>query len=152
VAAYFFDSSAIFKRYITESGTGWVSGITDPASGHSIYLAAITGVEVVSAFVRQVPPLLQPDLAKVIGDFKHDFHNQYQRVAINDSLIARAMTLAEIYGLRGYDAVQLAAGVELNRLRRTAGLSPLTLVSADRQLNSAATSEGLLVEDPTAYP
>jgi hypothetical protein len=65
VAAYFFDSSAIFKRYITESGTGWVSGITDPASGHSIYLAAITGVEVVSAFVRQVPPLLQPDLAKV---------------------------------------------------------------------------------------
>ena len=62
------------------------------------------------------------------------------------------MILAETHGLRGYDAVQLAAGVELNRLGKTAGLPPLTLVSADRQLNNAAATEGLLVEDPTAHP
>ena len=112
MAVYFFDSSAIFKRYLTEPGTGWVVGITDPAAGHSIYLATITGVEVVSAFVRQAPPLPAADLARITADFKHDFRNQYQRVAVNDPLIDLAMTLAETHGLRGYDAVQLAAGVE----------------------------------------
>jgi predicted nucleic acid-binding protein len=152
VAVYFFDSSAIFKRYVIEAGTGWVVGITDPTAGHSVYLATITGVEVVSAFVRQTPPLPPPDLARIIADFKYDFHNQYQRVAINDPLVALAMVLAETHGLRGYDAVQLAAGVELNRLGKIAGLPLVTLVSADRQLNSAASTEGLLVEDPTAYP
>jgi uncharacterized protein len=135
VAVYFFDASAIFKRYITESGTGWVVGITDPTAGHSIYLATITGVEVVSAFVRQVPPLIPPDLARVMADFKYDFRNQYRRVAVNEPLVDLAMILAEIHGLRGYDAVQLAAGIELNRLGKIAGLPPLTLVSADHQLN-----------------
>jgi hypothetical protein len=62
------------------------------------------------------------------------------------------MALAETHRLRGYDAVQLAAGVELNRNVITAGLPPLTLVSADHQLNGAAAKEGLLVEDPTSHP
>jgi len=152
VAVYFFDSSALFKRYATEIGTNWVLSIIDPAAGHDIYLASITGAEVVSALVRQVPPLPPADLARVLAEFKDDFHNHYQRVAINESLISNAMILAESYRLRGYDAVQLAAGTELNQLRRTAGLPPLTLVSADHQLNSAAVKEGLVVEDPRSYP
>jgi hypothetical protein len=152
VAVYFFDSSAVFKRYVMEIGTSWVLNITDPSAGNSIYLASITGVEIISALVRQVPPLPAPDLARVIVEFKYDFQNQYQRLAVNDSLIARGMALAETHRLRGYDAVQLAAGVELNRNVITAGLPPLTLVSADHQLNGAAAKEGLLVEDPTSHP
>jgi len=142
VAVYFFDSSAIFKRYITESGSGWVISITSPAAGHSIYLATIIGVEVVSAFVRQVPPLPSPDLMRLIADFKYDFQNHYQRVAINDYLVTLAMTLAETHRLRGYDAVQLAGAVELNRLGTSAGLPPLTLVSADHQLNRLPSRKG----------
>jgi predicted nucleic acid-binding protein len=152
VGVYFFDSSAVFKRYVLEVGTNWVLGITDPAAGNSIYLASITGVEVVSAFVRQTPPLPAPELARVILEFKYDYHNQYQRLAINDILLAAAMDLAETHKLRGYDAVQLAGGVELNRHGVTAGLPLLTLVSADHQLNNAAAKEGLAVEDPTSHP
>jgi len=48
VAVYFFDSSAVFKRYASEIGTIWVLGILDPAAGNIIYMASITGVEVVS--------------------------------------------------------------------------------------------------------
>ncbi len=152
MAVYFFDSSAVFKRYASEIGTIWVLGILDPAAGNIIYMASITGVEVVSALVRQIPPLPAPDLARVILEFKNDYRNQYQRVAINDSLLAGAMILAETHRLRGYDAVQLAGAVELNRLRIAAGLPPATLVSADHQLNSAAAKEGLVVEDPTSHP
>ena len=53
---------------------------------------------------------------------------------------------------RAYDAVQLAAAVELNTQRVAAGTGVLTLVSADQELNAAATADGLLVEDPNMHP
>ena len=68
------------------------------------------------------------------------------------TLLNRAMTLAEIHGLRGYDAVQLAAACEVNAFYAAHGLRPLTLVSADSELNTAATGEGLPVDDPNAHP
>jgi putative addiction module CopG family antidote len=40
-----------------------------------------------------------------------------------------------------------------SKASRTAiGLPPITLLSADRDLNAAATLSGLLVEDPTLHP
>ena len=39
------------------------------------------------------------------------------------------------------------------RLSAVSGsLRPVTVVSADRELNAAAMAEGLVVEDPTAHP
>jgi hypothetical protein len=52
VATYFFDSSAIVKRYINERGTAWVLQLVDPVAGNHIHVARITGVEVVSAIAR----------------------------------------------------------------------------------------------------
>ena len=49
---YYFDSSALVKRYISERGTAWVLGITDPGAGNIIFVARITAVEVVSAIMR----------------------------------------------------------------------------------------------------
>ena len=54
MAAYFFDSSAIIKRYVNERGSAWVSNTATPTGGAHIYVAAITGVEVVAAFARKL--------------------------------------------------------------------------------------------------
>ena len=62
------------------------------------------------------------------------------------------MMLAETHGLRAYDAVQLAAVLELQASRTAGGLAPISLVSSDRDLNAAATASGLLVEDPNLHP
>ncbi|MBN4002390.1 hypothetical protein [Nostoc sp. LPT] len=62
------------------------------------------------------------------------------------------MVLAEAYGLRGYDAVQLGAGCTVNALCIANSLPLVTFVSADSELNAAAASEGLLVENPNNYP
>lgn len=51
--AYYFDSSALVKRYVAETGTAWVTGLMDPAAGNLLYVARLTGVEVVSAFARR---------------------------------------------------------------------------------------------------
>jgi hypothetical protein len=98
VASYFLDSSAIVKRYLTELGSGWVRRITDPKAGNDIYLARITGVEVVSALVRQSPPL--PLLTQNLSNFKSDFQSQFQLISVNAAVVTRAMDLAEAHRLR----------------------------------------------------
>jgi uncharacterized protein len=61
--------------------------------------------------------------------------------------VAEAASLARRHGLRGYDAVQLAAALEVH-----ANVPSLTLLSADANLNSAATAEGLSVDDHNSHP
>lgn len=34
MADYFFDSSALVKRYVREVGSDWVGQLTDPPAGH----------------------------------------------------------------------------------------------------------------------
>ena len=154
MADYFIDSSAVIKRYVGEKGTGWITGLLDPSVGHKIYVAAITGVEVVSALTRQHRGgfLTSADMTSALAQFQYDYLNQYQIVEIIPVVIQRAMSLAQLHALRGYDAVQLAAAVEVaTRLRSLASLA-LTLISADSALNLAATTERLLVDDPNLHP
>ena len=153
MAAYFFDSSALVKRYINETGTAWVRGITDPSSGARIYVAAITGVEVVAAVARKLKNggVSAPDAAAVLSQFHSDYANQYRIVTVSDAVISRAMALAETYALRGYDAVQLAAAVETNLQRLTLGATPLILLTADTALLAAGVAEGLPTDDPNTH-
>lgn len=53
MTAYFFDSSALVKRYAVETGSVWVESLTDPRAGNRVYVAAITHVEVISAIARK---------------------------------------------------------------------------------------------------
>jgi uncharacterized protein len=155
VVLYYFDSSALVKRYISERGTAWVLGITDPGAGNIIFAARITAVEVVSAITRaaRVGSVTSADAFSAKTNFRHDYLNQYRAMEITAGLITRAIALAEQYALRGYDAVQLAAAVETQAYNLSSGGLPvLTLISADAALNSAATAEGLTVEDPNNHP
>lgn len=154
MTAYFFDSSAVVKRYVNETGTPWVISITDPTAGTRVYVTAITGVEVVSAITRRLinaKNISQADAAAALGSFRRDFSSEYRVITVSDPVIARAMALAEQYGLRGYDAVQLAAAVEMNDRRLTLGAPPLTMVASDKDLLVAATAEGLTADDPNNH-
>ena len=68
------------------------------------------------------------------------------------ALLDDAMRLGNTHALCAYDAVQLAVALEVNRSHQAAGSSPITLVSADRDLNDADTAEGLTVENPNLHP
>lgn len=140
MGAYFFDSSAVVKRYVQETGTAWVVSICDPVANNHIHLARITGVEVVSAITRRTrgASLSAADAAVAIADFRHDLATAYRSVEISPALMASAMRLAETHALRGYDAVQLAAALEVNLRLLALGMTSLMLVSADDDLNQAA--------------
>lgn len=150
MASYFFDSSALVKRYVNETGTIWVTSLIDPAAGHEIFLARISGVEVLSAIKRRerVGTTSPQEAQLAISNFRDDFAVFFTILEISSLLISEAMSLAERHDLRAYDAVQLAAALEVHRRRTALGLSLAALVSADRALNEAGLAEGLTVEDP----
>lgn len=72
-------------------------------------------------------------------------------IALNDAVIEDAIRLTSVYGLRGYDAVQLSAALTANRARLSHALAALTLISSDAELNTAAIVEGLTIEDPNDH-
>ena len=154
MAAFFCDSSAIVKRYIAETGSTYIDGFADLKTGNIVLLARITRVEVAAAFARRLKAgsLTIADAQNGLALFQHDLTNNYFTVEITPVLLSEAMRLATQHALRGYDAVQLAAAVEANSQRLSSSLPPLTLVSADVEMNNAAQVEGLSVENPNNHP
>lgn len=150
---YFFDSSGLLKRYVNESGTVWITDLTAPKAKNTLYVARITGAEIASALARRYKggSLTVGEFQTAMSDFRHDFQSDYRIVEISETLISQAMDLAEKHALRGYDAVQLAAALEVHNERLSFGLPALTLISSDLALNDAATAEGLTVDDPNLH-
>jgi uncharacterized protein len=153
VAVHFLDSSALVKRYVSETGSAWVLGLVSPASGNQSYVARITGAEIVAAVAARARSgsLSAADATAVLTAFRHDFANEYRIIEITPALIERAMALAETHAIRGYDAVQLAAASEVHAACLAAGTT-LLLISADGALNTAAAAEGVTVDDPNSHP
>ena len=154
MAAFAFDASAIVKRYIQETGSGWIQALADPAAGHEVFLTRVGRVEVTAAVTRRSRGGLLPgvNVPALLAQFRYDAAYQYNILEVIPAVLAEAERLAEVHGLRGYDAVQLATTMSLHRSRESAGLSILTFVSADGALNKAAQAEGLAVDDPTSHP
>jgi predicted nucleic acid-binding protein len=151
MAVYFFDSSALVKRHIDELGSAWVRSLTRVKAAHTLYIARITAVEITSAITRrQRGRSLSPAQAgAILGHFRRHLTQRYNVLELTPRMLADAMLMARKHGLRAYDAVQLTAMVEVNRLYQTAGLGHAILLSSDQELNTAASAEGLLVEDPS---
>jgi predicted nucleic acid-binding protein len=149
VAAYFLDSSAVVKRYAKEIGTSWVQALAAPAAGHLLTVVRITLVETVAAVSRKERGgFLTPQVAATaLQDFQLDFARQYVIVEVSAGLVAHAATLVRKHALRGYDAVQLAAALEVH-----SQVPSLMLLSADANLNSAAMAEGLTADNPNTHP
>ena len=149
MAAFFLDTSTVLKRYVQETGTAWVQALAAPAVRHSLFVVRITLAETVAAITRRERggSITPQDAATAVADFQLDFALQYRVVEVSAGLVAQAATLARRHGLRGYDAVQLAAVLEIH------ATDPLvTLLSADAELNTAALAEGLSVDDPNSHP
>ena len=149
MAAYFLDTSTVVKRYVQETGTAWVQALAAPTVRHSLFVVRITLAETVAAITRRERggSITPQDAATAVADFQLDFARHNRVVEVSAGLVAQAATLARRHALRGYDAVQLAAALEIH-----ATDSSLTLLSADAELNTAATAEGLAVEDPNSHP
>lgn len=119
-----------------------------------IYIARITAVEITSAVARRRKgrTLTAAKASSILHRFRQHLAGRYTVIENTPALADAAMRLANTHCLRAYDAVQLAAALEINRKEQVAGFAPVTLISADQAFNDAATAEGLTVDDPRSHP
>lgn len=132
------DASALVKRYVTESGSKEVIALTVTAA--AVATALVSRAEVSAALARAVRMGVLDDEGgrRAQRRFSRDWPD-LARVAVTEALVARAETLAWEYGLRGYDAVQLAAALTW----RESVAEDVILATFDRQLWEAAPEVGL---------
>jgi uncharacterized protein len=149
VAAYFLDSSALVKRYVREKGSLWIDRFFGRAGENRIYIASVTGVEVIAAIARRSPSFRSPSSVEVISsEFLDDFGKMFRVLQIDEPVVFKAMELARKHRFRGYDALQLSVALEVHSSLLAVNDS-VTLVAADAELNAAAIAQGLLVENPS---
>lgn len=154
MTAYFLDSSALVKRYVSEIGSAWIQLQTDLKTGNSLFIARITWVEVISAVARRQREgnLTSADVAQVIQTFRSDLNNQYQVIELDSTLAETAGQLVGQYPLRAYDAVQLASVLLLQPAFATTQSTQLIFLTADERLSTIAIALGLLTDNPNHHP
>jgi len=136
------DSSALVKRYLSEPGSSEVRRLL--AEAELVGTATISRTEVVAALAKAVRLgiLIREDGESVRQFFRVDW-TDLLRLRITEQVIERSCDLAWAHGLRGYDAIQLAAAVTWQEALD----SPVTLATFDVKLWATAELVGL-----TPYP
>ena len=138
----YLDTSTLVKLYVDEAGTEAVCARVDEAS--SVVTARVAYAEARAAFARhrREGALTAALLRRVVAHVDQDWP-RYTVVEITDSVVRRAGALAERHALRGYDAIHLAAALEVHG----AGTNQ-EFACCDVRLNRAARREGLTVFAP----
>jgi predicted nucleic acid-binding protein len=137
VIAYL-DASALVKRYVIERGSRETIALT--ADSEMTATSIISRAEVAAALAKAVRTgLVKREVAKNARQrFAGDWPDLV-RVPVTESLVERADGLAWEHGLRGYDAVQLAAALTW---QESVG-AEIVLATFDWQLWEAAKRTGL---------
>lgn len=150
MTSYYLDTSAAVKAYYEERGGDRVEEILE--RGSEVHLSRVGIVEVVAALFGKVRSgdIGTEEAALTVQEFRSDVETVYRISEVIADTAERAIDIAERRRLRACDCLQLATALILREQRAAFGLSPLVLVSSDRELDAAASSEGMTVEDPAA--
>ena len=146
MAGFFFDSSALLKKYIREDGTPRVLELIE--SGERLVVSSLAFVEVASTVVRRAKggDIKENDLGLLLTTLEDEFRMLFDVIELGRATITRSVDLVRIHGLRAANSIQLACA-----LMAAGGSSAgreLIFVSSDVELNAAAEKEGLTVLDP----
>jgi uncharacterized protein len=155
VRHYFLDTSALVKLYALEKGSTRVQAAVRAAThGTQVFVCDLVHPETASALYQAAhgPNPARRGLSRAsarfaLGKLKQDLAPGSSIVVIGATgLMENAADLAWKHGIRGADAVHLAAALFARRMATPYG--DFHLVSSDRALNAAAAAEGLEVYDP----
>jgi len=147
LALYYLETSALVKLYVYEPGTERLLGLTASDAGHRFAILALAQVEFRAAIRRRqrIGEIAASAADELIESFRQHSEGRFLIQSFSDSLVDVAMALIDGYGLRGYDAMQLAGYL---LLRSISGNEEPTFVCADKALLSSARNEGCPVLDP----
>ncbi len=140
---YFFDTSALVKRYHKEGGTDVIDRIFESDDG-VVVISSLSIVEAISAFKRKVSirEITRNDLNVFISKFFSDVLKDFLVLELNEKHIPRAIKLVTERDLRTLDSLQLSIAIDLKDVDSV-------FVCSDSDLCTVAKREGLNVINPT---
>ena len=138
----YLDASALVKRYVVEPGSTEVNGAI--AGAEITGTALISRAEVAAALAKavRIDALTDDEALAGLQVFRNEWPDLV-RIQVTELVVSRADSFAWEYGLRGYDAIHLAAA----SVWQDAMGERVALATFDRQLWTASEQVGL-----TAYP
>jgi predicted nucleic acid-binding protein len=139
----YLDASALVKRYVAESGSAQVNEAITKAE--VVGTALVSRAEIAAALAKaaRVHALTQEEALASLQVFREEWPDLV-RVQVTEVVVAHGDALAWEHGLRGYDAVHLAAA----SLWQDAMSEQITLSTFDRRLWTAAERVGLALHPP----
>jgi len=150
---FYFDSSALVKRYYKELGTGFVMELCQKED-NIIAVSDIAIAELGSTFARLLREenITEDKYTVILDNFINDYFEEYFKVAINFDILISATHLAKKNSLRAYDAIQLVCAVNVREtIKLGESRSDIFFVVADDALEKAANVEGFKTINPNTY-
>jgi len=137
---YFFDTSALVKRYIKESGSEVIDNTIDKAN--EIFVSALTHIEAISALRRLLTEekICKADYKRIKSELEKDFKD-FTILPLSQKTLNKAYQIVDVEDLRTLDAIQLATVI-------IASKKIDQLVVADQRLLSAAKNNNIDTLDP----
>ncbi len=141
---YFIDSSALIKRYHYETGTEVIDEIIEKEYSQ-IFISSVTLIEVIATLRRKVKErkISKNRFLKLKGVFLYDVEKMYTLIPLDDSVLADALHIAEKYGCKSLDSLQLSSALKAKLIE-----GEIIFVCADKQLLKYAKKEGFETLNP----
>lgn len=149
---FYFDASALAKRYTDEVGSDKIDFFFDNVPLERLSCLTIGAMEVFWICVRKrndgritnhqferAAALLRREVINSQSDFK--------KISVPDSLVWSSMDLIETHSLNSVDALVLRSALDTATELRSIG-DRLVLVASDQRLLRAAHAEGLQIFNP----
>lgn len=148
---FYWDASALAKRYAPELGTSLVNHLfANVVPDRMMCLIVGTG-EVISILVRRKNDnrINADDFSQALVDFRAEVIDSvaFQLVSVEDVLILASHPLIAQHALNATDALVLRSALDVAPIARPAG-NDIVLVASDRRLLRAAQAEGLQTFNP----
>jgi hypothetical protein len=146
---FYFDTSAILKRYKSEKGSDVINELFERRKPDEIFVSSLlTAVEVFSSASRMLKGkvLTQEEYDSLTARFLRDFTSLFQVVAVDNALIASSVAVARDYQLRTADAIHFAT---IRQIRAAvAGADNIIVVTGDERMIEACRIAGIEVINP----
>ena len=144
MAVFFFDTSALVKRYYSEKGTGAVDEIIE-TDQNRVVISSLSIIETVSAFRRKRnrSELSEEAMNGLLSSFFQEALEEFLILPLEESILQFSFELILEDDLRTLDSLQLSAALSIEP-----EVEDLTFVCADFDLVSIAQKRGLSTVNP----
>jgi predicted nucleic acid-binding protein len=149
---FYFDASALVKRYTRESGSDKMFFLFRSVPLTRLWCLTSGAMEVFWICVRKRNDgrITADQFTQATGHLEFEVINtqsDFKTISVPDSLVWDSMRLIETHSLNSVDAMVLRSALDIATELRDTG-DTLVLVASDQRLLRAAQTEGLLVFNP----